>query len=95
LGASYVLAWRAALALVAELASGRRDGAALRIDAIAVPTADYSALAVEDYMVSLYNHNTVQRVLIVKRDGSTVLAHDIIGASLDFWDQGDWRHPDQ
>ena len=101
-GAPDVLAWRAALAersealaLVAELASGRYDGARLRIDAVTVPISEYPALAVEDYMVSLYNQNTVQRVVIVRRDGSTVPAHEIIGAALDFWELGAWRHHDQ
>ncbi|MDB5530091.1 MAG: hypothetical protein JWR51_3194 [Devosia sp.] len=97
-GVPDVLAWRATLAAqsaalgqVAELASGRHDGATLRIDAITVPIADYPALAVEDYMVSLYNQNTVQRVVVVKRDGSTALAHDVLAAALDYWDSANWR----
>ncbi|MDB5586702.1 MAG: hypothetical protein JWP26_1672 [Devosia sp.] len=97
-GAPDVLAWRATLAarsvgveLVGELASGRDDGALLRVDAITVPIADYPALAVEDYMVSLYNQNTVQRVVVVRRDGSTVLAHEILAAALDYWNKADWR----
>ncbi len=97
-GAQDVLAWRraladrsAALALVAELGSGRQDGAVLRIDTIEVPIADYPALSVEDYMVSLYNHNTVQRVVIVTRDGATVLAHDILASALAYWANADWR----
>ena len=97
-GAQDVLAWRAelaarspALALVAELASGRHGGAALRIDAITVPIADYPTLAVEDYMVSLYNQNTVQRVVIVRSGGSTVLAHEVLATALDYWDKADWR----
>jgi hypothetical protein len=98
LGAPDVLAWRAMLAarssaldLVGELASGRHDGAMLRVDAVTVPIADYPSLAVEDYMVSLYNQNTVQRVVVVQRDGSTVLAHDILAAALVYWDKADWR----
>ncbi|MET3900212.1 hypothetical protein ABIB57_004175 [Devosia sp. UYZn731] len=96
-GAPDVLAWRAELAarsaavgLVGELASGRHDGAMLRVDAITVPIADYPALAVEDYMVSLYNQNSVQRVLIVRRDGSTVLAHEVLASALDYWGEADW-----
>ena len=98
LGAQDVLAWRAILAarseplaLLAELASGRHDGATLRIDPITVPIADYPALDVEDYMVSLYNQNTVQRVVIVKGDSSTVLAHDILAAAVEYWDKAGWR----
>ena len=97
-GAQDVLAWRAALAkqsaalgLVGELASGRHDGALLRVDAITVPIADYPALAIEDYMVSLYNQNTVQRVVIVRSGGSTVLAHEVLATALDYWDKADWR----
>ena len=97
-GAQDVLAWRAALAkqsaalgLVGELASGRHDGALLRVDAITVPIADYPKLAIEDFMVSLYNQHTVQRVVIVRRDGSTVLAHDVLAEAVDYWDKFDWR----
>ena len=97
-GAEDVLAWRAMLAarseplaLVADLASGQRDGAILRVDAITVPIADYPALAVEDYMVSLYNQNSVQRVVIVRGDGSTALAHEILASALEYWDKADWR----
>jgi hypothetical protein len=97
-GAQDVLAWRAMLAarseplaLVADLASGQRDGATLRVDAIAVPIADYPALAIEDYMVSLYNQNSVQRVIVVRRDGSTVLAHGVLAAAVDYWDKADWH----
>ena len=41
-------------------------------------------------MVSLFNQNSVQRVVIVRRDGSTVLAHDILAAALEYWDKADW-----
>jgi hypothetical protein len=98
LGAADVLAWRGglarqseALALVGELASGRHDGATMRIDAVTVPITDYPKLAVEDFMVSLYNQHTVQRIVIVRRDGSTVLAHDVLAEAVDYWDQFDWR----
>ena len=41
----------------------------------AVPVTDYGALAVEDFMVSLYNGQTVQRLLLVTPDGSR---HDML-----------------
>lgn len=41
----------------------------------AVPVADYRALAVEDFMVSLYNGQTVQRLLLVTPDGGR---HDML-----------------
>ena len=98
LGAQDVLDWRAtlakqcpALALVAHLASGKHDGATLRIDTIRLPIADYPALGIEDYMVSLYNQNSVQRVVVARRDGSTVLAHDILAAALAYLDKAGWR----
>ena len=82
-------AWRAklasrspALAAVFALGSGQ---AQLRIDAVAVPIADYPALGVEDFMVSLYNGHTVQRVMLVEPGHEPVLAHDILAAALAFW----------
>jgi hypothetical protein len=33
----------------------------------------------------------VQRVVIVRSDGSTVLAHEILASALDYWDKYDWR----
>ena len=42
----------------------------VRLVTEAMPVADYGALAVEDFMVSLYNDQTVQRLLLVTADGS-------------------------
>ena len=88
-------AWRAklasqsaALAAIFALGSGH---AHLRIDAIEVPIADYPALAVEDFMVSLYNGNSVQRVMLVGADGVAVLAHDILAAALGYWQDAAMR----
>jgi hypothetical protein len=82
-------AWRgklasnsAALAAIFALGSGQ---AQLRIDSVEVPIADYPALSVEDFMVSLYNGNTVQRVMLTGRDGQPVPAHDVLAAALIFW----------
>jgi len=98
LGAADVLEWRAALArrseavaLVGELASGRHDRATWQIDTVIVPIADYARLSVPDYMVSLYNNNSVQRATIVRRDGSTVPAQDTLAAAMEFWRAFDWR----
>ncbi len=62
-----------ALGLVFDLVSGRTE---LVIEAVEVPIADYHKLGVEDYMVSLYNHNTVQRLRFAGRadDVHAVLA---------------------
>lgn len=88
-GAGDLPAWRAKLAYGSEaiaaifaLGSGQ---AQLRIDAVEVPIADYPALAVEDLMVSLYNGNTVQRVMLVGSGRDPVLAHEVLASAQDFW----------
>ena len=73
-----------ALRLVLDLAAMRPDGPKLVLDAVEVPIRDYGSLKVEDFMVSLYNDHTVQRVLIAlpgggRRDGLEVLA-EAVGA---------------
>ncbi len=66
--AADILAFRAglgeaspALGLVFDLVAGRAE---LVTEAVGVPIAEYSKLSVEDFMVSLYNQHTVQRVRI-------------------------------
>ena len=90
-------AWRgklasnsAALAAIFALGSGQ---AQLRIDSVEVPIAAYPALSVEDFMVSLYNGNTVQRVMLVGPDGTPVLVHDVLTAALVYWEAATaaWR----
>lgn len=71
-----------ALAAIFALGSGQ---AQLRIDSVEVPIADYQALAVEDFMVSLYNGNTVQRVMLVGPEVAPALAHDVLAAALAYW----------
>lgn len=61
-----------AVADVMALCSGR---AILVTEAVAVPIADYGALGVEDFMVSLYNDHTVQRLRLVTADGGQ---HDVM-----------------
>ena len=68
-----------ALALVFALAARRAD---LVTEAVTVPLADYGQLSVEDFMVSLYNANTVQRIRIVTPDGRRVDVHDVLAAAL-------------
>jgi len=98
-GAEDLLAYRAQLAeRSAALATifalcGSRGEAVLRIDAIAVPIADYGALPVEDFMVSLYNGNSVQRVVIAMRDGATLLAHEVLTRALADWAAIGWHEP--
>ena len=73
-----------ALALVMALA-GRQPGApALVIEAVPVPLADYAGLAVADFMVSLYNEHSVQRVRLALADGGRLAAHEVLDAAVGF-----------
>lgn len=76
-GATDILAFRAglaagapALALLLDLCAMRDDGPRLVLEPVEVPLADYAGLDVQDFMVSLYNGHTVQRVRIATPDGS-------------------------
>jgi hypothetical protein len=66
-----------ALRMVFDLCAQRSGGARLVIEAVAVPIADYGALSVEDFMVSLYNDHSVQRLRLVTPDGGR---HDVMAA---------------
>ena len=73
-----ILAFRAgqaaaapALGLVFDQAAGR---ARLVTEAVQMPLEEYDRLSVQDFMVSLYNGHTVQRVLVVGADG---VKHDV------------------
>ena len=85
-----VLAFRAGLAatspdlgLVLELAAMRPEGVRLVTEAVAVPLAGYGALAVEDFMVSLYNDHSVQRVRIALPDGGRRDVHEVLAEAVD------------
>ena len=60
------------LGRIMALCSGRSS---LELATVTVPISDYGALPVEDFMVSLYNDHTVQRLLLKTADGS---CHDMI-----------------
>jgi len=62
-----------ALGLIMALCS--QAGVRLGTEAVAVPVAQYGALSIEDFMVSLYNDHMVQRQLLVTADGSR---HDML-----------------
>lgn len=88
-----VLAYRAALAdrspalaAIFSLCALKPEGPVLQVVAIDVPIADYPQLPVEDYMVSLYNKNTVQRVVIASPDGRQTPAHGVLAAALRWWE---------
>ena len=71
LGAEDLPAYRAllrqhfpALGTLFDLCAFRPGGPRLLIKTVEVPLADYPRLSVEDFMLSLYNRHTVQRVRI-------------------------------
>lgn len=70
------------LALVLALAAMQEGGPRLVVEAVEVPLAGYTALGVEDFMVSLYNERTVQRVLIADADGTRHDAHATLGGAV-------------
>jgi hypothetical protein len=90
-GAADILAWRGILrercpALGAVFdACAVPPAAELATRAVAVPIADYPQLSTADFMVSLYNGHTVQRVLLVWPEGTTRLAREVIGEALAWW----------
>lgn len=86
---SDILAFREALArrspalgIVFALAAANADGPRLVTEAVEVPLADYGKLDVADFMVSLYNNHTVQRVRIAMPDGSRLLVHDVLAEAI-------------
>lgn len=90
-GEDDVLAFRAglaarskALALVFGVWAMREGGPQLVTEAVTVPLDEYSKLGVEDFMVSLYNAHTVQRVRIALPDGGRLPALDVLGEALAF-----------
>jgi hypothetical protein len=71
-----------ALGQVFELCAQRVGGPRLVVEAVSVATSDLGALPVEDFMVSLYNDHTVQRVVVAWPDGQQRLAHDVLGEAM-------------
>jgi hypothetical protein len=61
-----------------------RGDARLVTEAVHVPLSEYGQLRVEDFMVSLYNDHSVQRVRIVLADGTRLMAHEVVGQTVGF-----------
>ena len=59
------------------------DGPRLVTEAVEVPLAEYVKLSVEDFMVSLYNGHTVQRVRLVLPDGSRLAIHEVLAEAIE------------
>jgi hypothetical protein len=70
------------LALTLALAAMEEGGPRLVVEPVAVPLENYSALPVEDFMVSLYNDHTVPRVRIALADGTRRDVHAVLEAAL-------------
>ncbi len=83
-----ILAFRDGLAArseaLAQVFALVRGDLALVTEAVQVPLSDYGQLRVEDFMVSLYNDHSVQRVRIAWPDGARVLAHPVVGEAIGF-----------
>ncbi len=67
------------LGMVLDLVAGRAE---LKLEAVEVPLADYGKLSVEDFMVSLYNQHSVQRLLIATFDGGRQDVHAVLAAAV-------------
>ncbi len=63
--------------------AAQQDGVRLVIEAVAVPIADYCALSTADFMVSLYNGHSVQRVQLVLQDGSRRDMLELLAGAMD------------
>ena len=72
---------RPALGVIMALAAGRGD-VRLVTEAVAIPLAEYGALPVEDFMVSLYNDHSVQRLRIVGPDGGNRYLHETLAEAM-------------
>jgi hypothetical protein len=88
-GAEDILAWREtlgsacpALATIFALAAGR--GPTLVIETVPVPLEAYDTLSISDFMVSLYNDHTVQRIHIALPNAGRLFAHDTLAEAIAF-----------
>jgi hypothetical protein len=88
-GGDDILAYRekltaqhASLALVHAIARQEAGGPRLVTEAVTVPPDDYPKLGIADFMVSIYNQHSVQRVLVALRDGSRRDAHELVDEAV-------------
>jgi hypothetical protein len=71
-----------ALGLIFDLCATAPNGPRLETRTIEVAIEAYGELSIEDYMVSLYNANTVQRVVIVNEMGEFQAAHHVLHKAI-------------
>lgn len=66
---------------------GQQDGSTLMLDTVAIAVSDYASLGVEDFMVSLYNDHSVQRLRLALPDGQRVDMLALLDATMASLDQ--------
>lgn len=69
-----------ALATIFAVVAGRAE---LLTEAVEVPLADYGKLGVADFMVSLYNGHTVQRLRILSLGGARHDVHEVLQGAVE------------
>ena len=72
-----------ALGPIFALCGQRPDAPRLVLSATEVPLSQYTQLGVADFMVSLYNAHTVQRVQFASPDSTQLDAQTILGAAIE------------
>lgn len=75
----------AALGILAQFTAMGPDAPRLEMASWPVPDTELAALGIEDFMVSLYNGQQVQRVVFAWPDGRRRLAHEVLAEALAFW----------
>ena len=53
-----------------------------------MPVGEMGRLPVEDFMVSLYNNHSVQRLMVVGSGMAAVLAHEVLAEALTALENG-------
>lgn len=71
------------LELVLELAEHRAAGPRLVVESVHVQLEDYGTLSTAEFMVSLYNENTVPRLLVALPDGSRQDARAVLHGAVE------------
>lgn len=77
-----VAAHSSSLALMMKLAAHRPEGPTLVLAEHKIPVAHYGSLSVEDFMVSLYNDHSVQRLMVDVGDGEPIAAEYVLKDAL-------------
>ena len=71
-----------ALAAIFDLTAMQPDSPRLELRSVAVPAESVSTLPVEDFMISLYNHNQIQQLLLTQPNGTRQPAHEALAEAL-------------